>query len=90
MQDAWLVLHVREDQLSQFPEGSELEAHLPALGDETFKFKVTHVSVMGDFATWRATDSRTGFDLRTFGVEARPLQPIGNLRAGMGANVVLK
>lgn len=90
MEDAWLVLHVREDQLSQFRKGAEFEAHLPALGDKAFKFKVSHVSVMGDFATWRATDSRTGFDLRTFEIEARPVQHIDNLRAGMGATVVLK
>jgi HlyD family secretion protein len=90
MDDAWMVLHVREDLLMQFSKGTQFEAQLPALGNEKFKFKVTHVSVMGDYATWRATDSRTGFDLRTFEIEARPLQHIDNLRVGMGCTVVLQ
>ncbi len=90
MQDAWLVLHVREDQLSQFQKGHQFMAQLPALDNQSFKFEVSHVSVMGDFATWRATDSRTGFDLRTFEIEARPLQPIGQLRVGMSAIIELE
>lgn len=90
MEDAWLVLHVREDLLLQFSKGTQFKAQLPALGNKKFKFEVTHVSVMGDFATWRATDSRTGFDLRTFEIEARPLQHIDNLRVGMGCTVVLQ
>jgi HlyD family secretion protein len=53
MEDAWLVLHVREDLLMQFSKGTQFEAQLPALGNKKFKFKVAHVSVMGDFATWR-------------------------------------
>ncbi|MEE1674953.1 efflux RND transporter periplasmic adaptor subunit [Agarivorans aestuarii] len=90
MQDAWLVLHVREDQLSQFQKGQQFSANLPALDNQSYKFEVAHVAVMGDFATWRATDSRTGFDLRTFEVEARPLQQIEQLRVGMSAIVELE
>ncbi|MFG6245092.1 HlyD family secretion protein, partial [Vibrio diabolicus] len=52
-------------------------------------FKVTHVAVMGDFATWRATDASQGFDLRTFEVEARPAQPEPELRMGMSVVVEL-
>ncbi|WP_396021168.1 HlyD family secretion protein [Aeromonas schubertii] len=83
MDDAWAVLHVREDQLARFPMGAEFEARLPALGDAPYRFRVTHVAVMGDFATWRATDTRQGFDMRTFEVEARPVNPIPELRVGM-------
>jgi len=90
MQDAWLVLHVREDQLSQFQKGHQFMARLPALDNQSFKFEVSHVSVMGDFATWRATDGRTGFDLRTFEIEARPLQQIEQLRVGMSAIIELE
>ncbi|MFL9591213.1 HlyD family secretion protein [Aeromonas schubertii] len=87
MDDAWAVLHVREDQLARFPMGAEFEARLPALGDAPYRFRVTHVAVMGDFATWRATDTRQGFDMRTFEVEARPLNPIPELRVGMSVLV---
>lgn len=60
---------------------------IPALGDESYTFKVTHVAVMGDFATWRTTDPAQGFDMRTFEVEARPVAPITGLRVGMSVIV---
>jgi len=87
MQDIWAVFHVREDQLVSYKKGAIFSALIPALGEATHKFKVSYVSVMGDFATWRATDSSKGFDMRTFEVEARPLQPIENIRVGMSVLV---
>jgi HlyD family secretion protein len=83
MNDAWAVFHVREDRLADYKKGSEFEATIPALGDATYRFKVYHVAVMGDFATWRATDGDKGFDMRTFELEARPVESIEDLRAGM-------
>ena len=44
---------------------------------------------MGDFATWRSTDAAQGFDLRTFEVEARPLDTSETLRMGMSLVVEL-
>lgn len=82
MDDAWAVFHIREDQINQFQKGAEFTATIPALGED-FTFKVSYISVLGDFATWRTTSNNTGFDMRSFEVEARPLQPIANLRAGM-------
>ncbi|WP_432468605.1 HlyD family secretion protein [Agarivorans sp. Z349TD_8] len=90
MQDAWLILHVREDQLSRFQKDQQFSAMLPALNNQQVDFKVSHVAVMGDFATWRATDSRTGFDLRTFEIEARPTQAVPQLRVGMSAIITLE
>jgi len=83
MNDAWAVFHVREDRLADYKKGSEFGATIPALGDATYRFKVDHVAVMGDFATWRATDGDKGFDMRTFEIEARPVVSIEGLRAGM-------
>jgi HlyD family secretion protein len=80
---AWAVFQVREDLLQRVPKGSEINVLIPSLGDQSFVFEVHHVSVMGDFATWRATSSTQGYDLRTFEVEARPSSPIEGLRAGM-------
>ena len=80
---AWAVFQVREDLLQRVPKGSEINVLIPSLGDQSFVFEVHHVSVMGDFATWRATSSTQGYDLRTFEVEARPSSPIKGLRAGM-------
>lgn len=83
MTDAWAVFQIREDLLDRFAKGSEFEVRIPALGDEAYRFKVVYVAVMGDFATWRPTDTSTGFDMRTFEIEARPLEPIEGLRVGM-------
>ncbi|WP_318435980.1 HlyD family secretion protein [Photobacterium leiognathi] len=85
--DAWAVFNVREDKLRDYQEGKEFKAMIPALGDKAYTFKVSHVAVMGDFATWRATDTAKGFDMRTFEVEARPTQPIDGLRVGMSVIV---
>ncbi len=87
MKDVWVVLHVKEDQLSDFKIDTEFSAVIPALDNKSYKFKVRYISVMGDFATWRATDSSKGFDMRTFELEAVPLQPIENIRVGMSVLV---
>ena len=89
MKDAWAQFHVREDLLPRFPVGTEFDARIPGLGDQLVRFKVTHVAVMGDFATWRATDTRQGFDMKSFQLEARPLQPVDGLRVGMSVLVEL-
>lgn len=86
--DAWAVLNVREDLLKHFQKGETFSAYLPAL-DKNVQFRITHIAVMGDFATWRATDASQGFDLRTFEVEARPVEPISALRMGMSLVVEL-
>ena len=87
MNEMWAVFHVREDLLSQYQPGSEFTVTIPAIGKKIYQFKVTHVSVMGDYATWRATDSSKGFDMRTFEVEAKPLQAIEGVRVGMSVLV---
>lgn len=87
MSDAWALFHVREDRLKDFQMGSEFFARIPALGEKPYRFRVSHVAVLGDFATWRATDSQQGFDMRSFEVEARPVEPIPQLRVGMSVLV---
>lgn len=87
MQDVWALFHVREDQLENYQKGGEFSAKIPALGNKLHSFKVTYVSVMGDYATWRATDTAKGFDMRTFEIEARPLESIENIRVGMSVLV---
>ena len=87
-QDAWAVLNVREDHLKYFEKGSQFDAYLPAL-DKNLTFEVSHIAVMGDFATWRSTDAAQGFDLRTFEIEARPVDNNDTLRMGMSLVVEL-
>lgn len=86
--NAWLSLIVREDHLSHFTKGSQFDAFIPAL-NQRLTFTVTHLSAMGDFATWRATNATTGFDLRSFEIDAKPTTPTDALRMGMSAVVSL-
>ncbi|WP_394251237.1 HlyD family secretion protein [Vibrio profundi] len=86
--DTWAVLNVREDLLSHFEKGTTFMAYLPAL-NKSIEFKVSHIAVMGEFATWRSTDAAQGFDLRTFEVEARPVHAKDKLRMGMSLVVEL-
>jgi HlyD family secretion protein len=81
--DAWAHFSVREDYLKKFKKGNVFQARIPALGEKRYDFKVTYIAVMGDFATWRATESGKGFDMKSFEVELRPLKPIKDLRVGM-------
>ena len=81
------VLNVREDRVQRFAIGSQFEGSIPALKQDKVVFKVTASSVLPDFATWRATRSDQGFDMRTFEIKARPLQPIAGVRPGMSVLV---
>jgi HlyD family secretion protein len=87
LRDQWVVFHVREDRLKRFAMGQVIEARVPALGDQVQRFKVFHSAALPDFATWRATRANQGFDVRTFEVQARPLQPIEGVRPGMSVLV---
>ncbi len=86
MNDAWVVIHVREDRLKDFKMGSEFKGFIPALNKEAI-FKVSFISVLGDFATWRATNIKDEYDMRTFEIEAKPKQNVKDLRVGMSVIV---
>ena len=81
--DSWARFSVREDYLKAFEKGKIFKAKIPALGDKTYEFRVSYIALMGDYATWRATESGKGFDMKSFEVELRPLEKIKNLRVGM-------
>ena len=83
IEDAWARFSVREDHLKHFKKGKIFKAKIPALGNLTYELKVMHIAVMGDYATWRATESGKGFDMKSFEVELRPIKPIKDLRVGM-------
>ena len=87
--DVWAVFNVREDNLAGLGMGTVVKARVPALGKAYHAFRVSYVSVLGDFATWRSTSASGGFDLKTFEVHARPLKPLPGLRPGMSVMVPL-
>jgi len=83
IEDAWARFAVREDYLSRFKKGKTFKAKIPALGEKRYPFTVSNIAVMGEYATWKATESGKGFDMKSFEVELRPTQPIEGLRVGM-------
>ncbi len=87
LNDQWATFNIREDDMKAVVKGSLLKAQIPALGEKTYTFKVYFINPRADYATWRATRQSTGFDLRTFEVRARPVDPILNLRPGMSVIV---
>lgn len=83
--DCWVTFNLREDLLSKVKNGTEFDVSIPAVGDKPVKVKVNYISVMGDFANWRATKAKGEFDMKTFEVRAIPIEPQKDLRAGMSA-----
>ena len=83
MSDSWARFTVREDLLPNFKKGKKFNVKLPGLGNETYEFEVTFISVMGSFATWKAPQAGKGFDMKSFEVHMFPTKPIKDLRVGM-------
>jgi len=83
IEDSWARFAIREDYLKNFKKGKVFKVNIPALSDDVYEFKVKNIAVMGDYATWKATESGKGFDMKSFEVELVPLKPIEDLRVGM-------
>lgn len=84
--DKWVVFNIREDELASIEVGTKLAAEVPALGTKA-DFEVYWISPRADYATWRSTRQSTGYDVRSFEVRARPVQPMDALRPGMSVLV---
>lgn len=82
MKNAYLRFSVTEDRLEEFQVGSEFSAFIPALQKDG-RFKVRYISPMGEFATWKATNRKNSYDMKSFEVEANIIDGNENLRAGM-------
>ena len=87
LDDIWVTFNLREDRLADLRMGDRLIARIPALGNQQVEFKISYISPLGEFATWRATQASGDFDLKTFEIRARPVQQAPGLRPGMSAIV---
>ncbi|MDI3561888.1 HlyD family secretion protein [Bradyrhizobium sp. Arg816] len=85
MDDLWFTFNLREDLLAGLKIDDQFDVMVPALKSKTVPVRVTMINVQGQYATWRATRATGDFDLRTFEVRAKPLQPVDGLRPGMSA-----
>lgn len=85
--NTWITFNIKETLLPKITIGSSIEGYVPALGRH-ITMRVSYISAQADFATWAATRTRGGFDIRTFEVKATPQQDeIASLRAGMSVIV---
>ena len=55
---------------------------MPAFNKE-IQLKVYYMKDQGSYAVWKATKSNGEYDLKTFEVKARPVEPFEGLRPGM-------
>ena len=53
LDDAHVVLNVREDRLPLFKMGGTFLADVPAIAAKDIEFKINYVSPLGSFATWK-------------------------------------
>ncbi|NOQ32483.1 MAG: biotin/lipoyl-binding protein [Helicobacteraceae bacterium] len=81
--DSWARFFIREDILYKFPKGKEFKMKIPALNNKEYIFVVDYIAVMGDFATWKATEAGKNFDMKSFEIHFKPKEKITNLRVGM-------
>lgn len=86
MSDLWVTFNVKETLLPKIKVGTRMTAYVPAL-DRDVELEVSNIAVQADFATWAATRTQGGFDIRTFAVKARPTGDAGQLRPGMSVLV---
>lgn len=80
--DIWATFNVKETILPKIKIGGKMVAYIPAL-DRDIEFEVRYISIQADFATWSATRTQGGFDIRTFAVKAYPIGNAEGLRPGM-------
>lgn len=86
MSDMWVTFNIKETLMPGIRMGMHMSGYVPAL-DADVEFEVTYISPQADFATWAATRTQGGFDIRTFAVKAKPVSQDANMRPGMSVLV---
>ncbi|MDD3108787.1 MAG: efflux RND transporter periplasmic adaptor subunit [Alistipes sp.] len=86
MSDLWVTFNIKEDLLPRIKVGTLLQAFVPGLG-RSIELKVDYLAVQAEYATWSATRTKGDFDIRTFEVQARPVEKQSGLRPGMTVTV---
>lgn len=88
LNDIWVEFNIKETLLPKVGIGKSFRAYIPAL-DRYIVLQVKNIAVQADFATWNATRTRGGFDIRTFVVKMYPEKCYKGLRPGMSAIIDL-
>ena len=88
MSSLWITVSVREDLLGDLRVGNTVDVRIPALGEKTYRCKVTYLKAMATYAVWRATKINGQYDVKSFDVKLVPVEPIPDVRPGMTAIVL--
>jgi HlyD family secretion protein len=83
----WVIVNIDERRAGNLRVGDSLRCLIPAKGSSPVTMKIARVSVMGDFATRRATNELNSFDTRSFEVKLVPLD--AGLEAARGMTVLV-
>lgn len=86
MSDVWATFNIKETLMPRIRMGTRMRGYVPAL-DRTLDFRVSYIAPQADFATWAATRTQGGFDIRTFAVKVKPEGDATGLRPGMSVLV---
>ncbi len=86
MSDMWVTFNIKETLLPGVRIGTRMQGYVPALGHDV-EFEVTYIAPQADFATWSATRTQGGFDIRTFAVKAKAVTAEAGMRPGMSVLV---
>lgn len=90
LEDAHVVLNVREDLMPHFRMNGKFKGDVPAIDEKGVEFEIYYISPLGSFATWKSTKESGSYDLRTFEVHALPTTSVKGLRPGMSVLIDLQ
>lgn len=79
----WVVVNIRETELAGVKSGDLISGTIPGLNNQTATFKISLIAPAADYATWRATQEKADFDLKTFEIRLVPDPAIPGMRPGM-------
>ncbi|MGK9476672.1 HlyD family secretion protein [Melioribacter sp. OK-6-Me] len=85
--DRYVILHVREDEMTKIAKGKIFKTNVPALNLNEFPMRVNYISPLGDFADWKPTNRKGDFDLKTFEVHLVPTDNNNKLLPGMTVQI---
>jgi HlyD family secretion protein len=89
LNDIWVTIQLKEDQMSNISKGKTFVGKVPGLGNKEFQFEVSYISPIGEFANWKPTNQKGEFDIKTFEIRLRSQNKIEGLRPGMSVNIKL-
>ena len=89
LDDAYVVLNIREDLMPHFKMGGKFKGDVPSINQQGIEFEIYYVSPLGSYATWKSTKQSGSYDMRTFEIKARPTEKVADLRPGMSVLVTM-